>query len=76
MEKWQLVFETSRPEQQDFNDLLDNEIDLIRFTGIVAKEIILTAQEHHANIDLVYEAVGAWIKRIGDAGIEFKSAKD
>ena len=70
MERWEILFETTRPEQVEFNQMLEREVTLMKFTAIIAKQIVLASEEHNTSAELLFNGVGVWLKKIKESGIE------
>ena len=64
MERWEILFETTRPEQVEFNEMLEREVALMKFTAIIAKQIVLASEEYNTSAELIFNSVGLWLKKI------------
>lgn len=71
-----LIFETTRPEQADFNKLVANRIGATTAAAVIAKEIILASKKFGYKVDVISKAVDGCIREILEAGIEIPPAKN
>lgn len=69
MEPWELDYETSRPEQPEFSELVRRELFITKFCAVMAKKIIMAANQSDSTTAEMTRGITIWLDKLKSAGI-------
>lgn len=76
MTELDMIYETSKPEQAEFNALVESHVNITRLAAIIAKHIILAAEKYGVDTDEILDSVDDWVKVIDRKGIKIPPDKN
>ena len=69
MEPWELESEISRNELPEFSDILKRELFTTKFCAVMAKKIIMAANQNDLTTAEITRGITIWLDKLKKAGI-------
>lgn len=76
MTELELIYETSKPGQEEFNAFVESRVNLTRLAAVLAKQIILAAEKYGVATDEILESVEDWVTDIEERKVEIPPDKN
>lgn len=68
MEPWELESEISRNELPEFNELVRRELFITKFCAVMAKKIIMAANQSDSTTAEMTRGITIWLDKLKSAG--------